>query len=174
MHQKECNVGLSHLYLVMMSNIIFAFSHDQLDIFRVAIPSFTVTHIQRLNTDVNGTTLPFDVEYLESMTVTTKGDIMFVASQEFMIRKIVRTGLTTFQVETFSFDESPNGSLTHMPFFAFQTAGTTITPSGTQSTSTTLNGAINASVTTITLASVSGFPSSGEILVGSEVITYTE
>lgn len=152
---------------------LFAFSHDQLDIFRVAIPSFTVTHIQKINTDVNGITLPFDVDYLESMTVTTKGDIMFIAQQNFMIRKIVRTGLTTFQVETFSFDESASGALTHMPFFAFQTSGTTITPSATQSTATTLNGAINASVTSVTLASASGIPTSGEVLIGSELISYT-
>jgi hypothetical protein len=36
-----------------------------------------------------------------------------------------------------------------------------------------LNGAINASVTTLTLDSVSQFPTSGTLLIGSEQITYT-
>ena len=38
---------------------------------------------------------------------------------------------------------------------------------------TTLNGAINASVTTITLADSTGFPTKGGVLIGTEKITYT-
>jgi len=40
-------------------------------------------------------------------------------------------------------------------------------------TSTTLNGDINASVTTVTVASTTGFESSGTITIGEENITYT-
>lgn len=38
---------------------------------------------------------------------------------------------------------------------------------------TTLNGGINGSVTTITVVSTTGFPTSGEIRIEAEVITYT-
>jgi hypothetical protein len=39
--------------------------------------------------------------------------------------------------------------------------------------SSTLNGAINASITTITLADTTGFPAAGKIIVDSEVIDYS-
>ena len=45
--------------------------------------------------------------------------------------------------------------------------------SGTTNNVTTLNGAINDSVTTITVVSTDGFLSTGCILIGTELITYT-
>ena len=44
---------------------------------------------------------------------------------------------------------------------------------GQSSLGTTLNGAINNSVTTITLTSTTGFPTSGSIKIDSEIISYT-
>ena len=44
---------------------------------------------------------------------------------------------------------------------------------GTVGAKTTLNGAINNSVTTITVADTTHFPASGEIIIESERITYT-
>ena len=44
---------------------------------------------------------------------------------------------------------------------------------GQSSLATTLNGGINNSVTTITLTSTAGFPTSGSVLINSEIIAYT-
>ena len=44
---------------------------------------------------------------------------------------------------------------------------------GESSLATTLNGGINNSVTTITLTSTTGFPTSGSVLINSEIISYT-
>ena len=44
---------------------------------------------------------------------------------------------------------------------------------GESSLATTLNGGINNSVTTITLTSTAGFPTSGSVLINSEIIAYT-
>ena len=38
---------------------------------------------------------------------------------------------------------------------------------------TLLNGAINNSVTSITVDTTAGFPSSGKLIIGSEIIDYT-
>tara|TARA_S200002703_G_scaffold46294_2_gene40164 strand:- start:1177 stop:3624 length:2448 start_codon:yes stop_codon:yes gene_type:complete len=152
---------------------IFAFSDNKLDIFQINASTDAVSHIQAITTDVDSVTVPWDVTYLESFTYVQKGDVFFVTHPFFAIRKIVRTSLTTFQVEKFAFDESPAGDLTYMPFFSFQSPGVTITPTDTQSYTTTAAEAIDSSETTITLTSASDFPSSGRFLVGSEVITYT-
>jgi len=58
----------------------------------------------------------------------------------------------------------------------FQTAGYgwgTDLFGGQSSLATTLNGAINNSVTTITLTSTLNFPTSGSVLIDSEIISYT-
>lgn len=57
---------------------------------------------------------------------------------------------------------SIDGSALSFPYGAFQ-----------DTAYTTLNGGINNSVTTITVASTTGFPAAGEIRITSEVITYT-
>ena len=152
---------------------IFAFSDNKLDIFQIDATTGAVSHIQAITTDVDSVTVPWDVTYLESFTYVQKGDVFFVTHPYFAIRKIVRTSLTTFQVETFAFDESPAGDLTYMPFFSFQSPGVTIQPSESRSYTTTAAEAIDISETEIDLTDASDFPTSGRFLVGSEVIGYT-
>ena len=152
---------------------IFAFSNYKLDIFQINASTGAVSHIQAVTTDVDSVNVPWAEQYLEEFTYVQKGDVFFITHQEFAIRKIVRTSLTTFQVENYVFDVSPAGDLTHMPFFSFQSPGVTITPTDTQSYTTTAAEAIDNSETSIDLTDASSFPSSGRFLVGSEVITYT-
>jgi len=63
------------------------------------------------------------------------------------------------------------GPVAQSPAYGFGTGlwGGTVTPSVT----TTLNGGINSSVTTITVVSTSAFPSTGRIDIDTELITYT-
>ena len=152
---------------------IFAFSNYKLDIFQINASTGAVSHIQAVTTDVDSVNVPWAEQYLEEFTYVQKGDVFFITHQEFAIRKIVRTSLTTFQVENYVFDVSPAGDLTHTPFFSFQSPGVTITPTDTQSYTTTAAEAIDNSETSIDLTDASSFPSSGRFLVGSEVITYT-
>ena len=114
---------------------IIAFSNVRIDIFRIATNG-TVSHIQTLTADVNGDAVPFDNTNLVEFTYTQKGDFMFIAHRTFLCRELVRTGLTTFEMRVFAFDQSIDGTKKHQPYYNFQGAGTTITSSGTSGTVT--------------------------------------
>jgi len=83
-------------------------------------------------------TLTNDKEYLPEMTFAQQGDVMFVAHNTHMIRKITRTSLTTFEVSTFNFDSSRDGNNIFQPYFSFQGLGVTITSSATTGTGASL------------------------------------
>ena len=55
-----------------------------------------------------------------------------------MIRKLVRTGLTTFKVDTFEFEQSSDDNLTFQPYHSFQDVGVTVASSATTGSSVTL------------------------------------
>lgn len=114
---------------------IIAFSNVRIDIFRIATNG-TVSHVQTLTTDVNGDAVPFDNNNIVEFTYTQKGDFMFIAHRTFLCRELVRTGLTTFEMRVFEFDQSIDGNKKHQPYYNFQGAGTTITSSGTSGTVT--------------------------------------
>ena len=59
------------------------------------------------------------------------GDVMFIAHQTFMVRKLVRTSLTTFQLEVMTFNESADGFRINQPYYSFQATGMTLDPSAT-------------------------------------------
>jgi hypothetical protein len=50
----------------------------------------------------------------------------------------VRTGLTTFQVESFLFDQNSSATKIYQPYFSFQTAGMTLDPSASSGNGITL------------------------------------
>ena len=62
---------------------------------------------------------------------------MFIAHQTFMVRKLVRTGLTSFAVETYTFDQNSANTIVHQPYFSFQTPGVTLDPSATSGSGVT-------------------------------------
>ena len=51
-----------------------------------------------------------------------------------MVRKLVRTGLTSFAVETYTFDQNSADTIVHQPYFSFQTPGVTLNPDKTSGT----------------------------------------
>ena len=75
---------------------IIAFSGARCDIYRL-LTNGTVSHIQGLTADSGSGALPWTQAKLGELTFAQAGDVMFICHTTFMIRKLVRTGLTTFQ-----------------------------------------------------------------------------
>ncbi|BCV04213.1 MAG: hypothetical protein CM15mV81_170 [uncultured marine virus] len=65
---------------------------------------------------------------MHEVTYAQSGDVMFIAHQTFMVRKLVRTGLTSFQMETKTFDTQSAGAKIYQPYFQFQDLGVTLIP----------------------------------------------
>ena len=75
---------------------------------------------------------------MHEYTFAQAGDVMFICHPLFMPRQLVRTSLTTFQVEVFAFDVKSDSKLIYQPYFSFQSLGVTLDPSKTSGTGATL------------------------------------
>jgi hypothetical protein len=95
-----------------------------------------VSFVQTLTVDVNGDPVPVTNANLNQITYTQKGDFMFIAHRTFLCRELVRTGLTSFEMRLFEFDESIDGNKKYQPYYNFQGAGTTIGASASSGTVT--------------------------------------
>lgn len=80
--------------------------------------------------DVNGTLLqsitgqPWNATTIYSLTTFQKGDVMIVAHTEFQMRRIQRTGLSTFTIELYQFGTDTGENIINQPhikFFPFTT-----------------------------------------------------
>lgn len=116
---------------------IIAFSNQRLDIYRL-LANGNVSYIQGLTQDTSGTALPWTQAKCGEFTFAQAGDVMFIAHTTFMIRKLVRTGLTTFQVETFAFEQSTDTNRTFQTYHSFQDVGVTLAASATSGSGVTL------------------------------------
>lgn len=116
---------------------IIAFSNTRIEIFQLSPTTGDISSIQSLTSQswlVNTTSSP----YLEEYTFAQQGDVMFICHQTIAPRKLVRTGLTTFTVETFNFESSVNSEHVFQPYYPFQSLGMTISASATSGTGVTL------------------------------------
>jgi hypothetical protein len=114
-----------------------AFHAGEIDIWRL-LPDGSVTHIQNVTQDTAAASLPWTQPKCGELTFAQAGDVMFICHTTFMIRKLVRTGLTTFQVETFAFETSTDSNRTFQPYHSFQDVGVTIAASATTGSGVTL------------------------------------
>jgi hypothetical protein len=114
---------------------IIAFSDTRIDIFRIDLAG-AVSFVQTLTVDVNGDPVPVTNANLNEITYTQKGDFMFIAHRTFLCRELVRTGLTSFEMRLFEFDESIDSNKKYQPYYNFQGAGTTIAASASSGTVT--------------------------------------
>ncbi|MGB2561217.1 MAG: hypothetical protein ACPIG6_11530, partial [Akkermansiaceae bacterium] len=89
-------------YIVSLENL-------KIRVFQINPSTGAISLIQTITADTGSAALPFGHAILPELTYAQAGDVMFIAHQTFMTRKLVRTGLTTFQVETLTFDESADG-----------------------------------------------------------------
>ncbi len=82
-----------------------------------------------ITADVDASALSWLTDsYLNEITYAQSGDIMFLAHQTFMVKKLIRTGLTTFTVDTFNFDERSDGKRIYQPYNSFHPLVMTLDP----------------------------------------------
>jgi len=121
---------------------IIAFSNTRIEIFQIHPTTGAISSIQSLTSQtwlVNTSSSP----YLEEYTFAQQGDVMFICHQTIAPRKLVRTGLTSFTVETFAFESSVDDEHVFQPYYPFQALGVTITASATSGTGVTLTTSAN-------------------------------
>ena len=116
-------------YIISLENL-------KIRVFRVDT-SFNVTLATTITQDSSSAALPFTHDNIHEVTYAQSGDTMFIAHQTFMVRKLVRTGLTSFAVETYTFDQNSANTIVHQPYFSFQTPGVTLDPSATSGSGVT-------------------------------------
>lgn len=73
-----------------------------------------------------------DKPYVNELTFAQQGDIMFIAHPTHMIKTLTRTGLSSFEVDTFNFDTSFNNQDIYQPYFSFQPQGVRAEINGNQ------------------------------------------
>lgn len=98
------------------------------------VVSLTATITQ----DTDSAALPFADTILKELTFAQSGDNMFIAHQTFMVRKLVRTSLTAFEVQTMTFDESVDGYGINQPYYSFHPTSMTLDPSASTGTGITV------------------------------------
>jgi len=116
---------------------IVSLEHQKIRVFQIDTNN-AVSLATTITQDANSATLPFTNENIHQVTYAQSGDVMFIAHQTFMVRKLVRTGLTSFQVETKTFDTQSAGAKIYQPYFQFQDLGVTLDPSASSGNGITL------------------------------------
>jgi len=117
---------------------IISLENAKVRVFQINPVSGAVSLIQTITADVSSAALKFDDDFLHEYTYAQAGDVMFIAHQTFIPQQIVRTGLTTFQVESFQFDQKSDNKKVYQPYYPFQGAGVTLDPSATSGSGVTL------------------------------------
>jgi len=117
---------------------IISLQHQKIRVFQIDPSTGDVSSIQTITQDTNSATLVFDHDYLHEYTYAQAGDVLFIAHNTFMPQQIVRTGLTTFQVESFLFDQKSDNKKVYQPYYPFQSAGVTLDVSKTSGSGATL------------------------------------
>ena len=117
---------------------IVSLEHQQVRVFRLDPTDDSVDLVSTITSDVDSNTLLFNHDDLHKYTFAQAGDVMFVCYHDFVPQQIVRTGLTSFQVESFLFDERSDNKVVYQPYYSFQSHGTTLDPSASSGSGVTL------------------------------------
>jgi hypothetical protein len=117
---------------------IISLEHEQIRCFQISPTTGAVSLVATVTQDVDSNTLPITDDILHEITFAQSGDVMFLAHNTFMIRKLVRTSLTTFEVETYEFAESADGYRINQPYYSFQDLTVTLNPSALTGTGITV------------------------------------
>ena len=99
--------------------------------------SGAVTLVSTITQDTNGDTLPFNQSYLQEYTYAQYGDVMFICHPLFAPRMLIRTGLTSFEITPFTFDQRADNKVTYQPYSKFQSTDVTLDPSASTGTGVT-------------------------------------
>lgn len=117
---------------------IISLENAQIRCFKIDPSTGAITLVETITQDVDTNAVPFDDTMLQELTFAQSGDIMFLAHQTFMIRKLVRTSLDDFQLETFAFQDSADGYRNNQPYYSFQPINVTLNPSASTGTGITV------------------------------------
>jgi len=120
----------SHLFkFVFDSNeeYIISVEHQKVRCFQKSNNNLTLR--STLTQDVDGAALPFDEDYLQEYTVAQYGDVMFISHPLFAPRMLIRTSLTSFEIDTYSFDARADNKVTYQPYSRFQSSSLLLDPS---------------------------------------------
>lgn len=119
----------------------FEFSDDEQYVVSVSNAAIRVFYLDQVNNtivdtgtitaDTDSNALPFNNLYTNEYTFAQYGDVMFICHPLFMPRMLIRTGLTSFEVTTYSFDKSLDNHRTFQPYYDFQPHAMTLDPSAT-------------------------------------------
>jgi len=110
---------------------IVSIENAKVRVFAIDATTGAVSLTSTLTLDVDSVALPFDDAYLQEYSFAQYGDVLFICHQLFIPRMLVRTSLTAFEVQTFSFDARTDSYATYQPYFNFQAANVTLSASAT-------------------------------------------
>lgn len=130
----------SHLYKFVFDDneeYIISIEHQKVRCFQLETNG-NVTLVQTLTVDVDSAVLPFDREYLQQYTAAQYGDVMFISHPLFAPRILTRTSLTSFEIDTYSFDTRADNKVTYQPYSVFHSSGVTLDPSAVSGNGITL------------------------------------
>ena len=137
----------SHLFrFIFDSNeeYIISIEHQKVRCFRVNDGSaYGLTLVSTLTQDVDSAALPFDEDYLQEYTAAQHGDVMFISHPLFAPRMLIRTSLTSFEIDTYSFDARADNKVTFQPYSKFHASGVTLDPSAVSGNGITLTTSAN-------------------------------
>lgn len=122
---------------------IVSLENAKIRVFQIDPTTGDVSLIQTLTQDVDSNAIPFTNAKLPELTYAQFGDVMFIAHQTFMVRKLVRTSLTTFELQLMTFNESADGYRINQPYYSFQDVAVTLDPSASTGTGVTLTTSAN-------------------------------
>ena len=91
----------------------------------------SVSLVDTVFQDTDGFQLPFDNLYLHEYTYAQSGDVMFICHPLFPPQMLIRTGLNSFEVTPFSFDEQADGKRIYQPYSVFHATDVTLNPNAT-------------------------------------------
>lgn len=115
---------------------IVSIEHQKLRVFIIDPTTGDVSLTSTITQDVDTDALPFDDDFIYEYSWAQYGDVMIITHPLFLPRQLVRTSLTTFEVQKFAFDERNNGALIYQPYAVFHPANVTLQASGTTGTVT--------------------------------------
>ena len=131
------NPAQSHLFKFIFDDneqYIISVEHQKVRCFQLETDG-SITLVETITQDVDGNTLPFNQSYLQQYTYAQYGDVMFISHPLFAPRTLVRTGLTSFEVDTFAFDFRADEEVTYQPYTKFQASNIFLDPAATTGSS---------------------------------------
>ena len=117
---------------------VVAMSNNKLEIFFIDPSTGALSLVTTLTQDTDSVALPFSENILHEITFAQGGDVLFLCHNSFMCRQLVRTGLNSFQVELYVFQQEAGGARIHQPYYPFHPFGVTLNPAASTGSGVTV------------------------------------